>query len=81
MRVSEREREQGRTRVRERLLVGVLLLVVSGFALLLLAGHGPWAGPVLVTITQSHGINEGDVVVVVGWLAAAVCAALLVRRR
>lgn len=41
--------------------------VLSLLAVLLLVGHGPWAGPRLVRLTGSHGLNVGDVPVLAAW--------------
>lgn len=35
--------------------------------LLLIAGHGPWAGPVILTVTADHGLNVGDIPVLLVW--------------
>lgn len=37
-----------------------LSLVVLGLAFLLVAGHEEWAGPTLVALSAEHGLNEGD---------------------
>ena len=42
------------------LLAGVLTLLT----LLLLAGHGPWAGPVIWAVSPYHGLNVGDLPVI-----------------
>lgn len=64
-------------RVPLRLLAIVLAEVVSILAVLLIAGHGPWAGPVLVAFSEDHGLNVGDVPVLLLWAAGlAACAAL-----
>ena len=49
--------------------VGVLLTaaVLSGFAVLLLTGDYIREGPVLVTLSESHGIHRGDVGIVAFW--------------
>ena len=48
---------------------GVLLAtaVLSGFAVLLLTGDYIREGPVLVTLTATHGIHRGDVGIVAAW--------------
>ena len=46
----------------------VTALVLSGFALLLLSGQYVREGPVLVTLTASHGIHRGDLGIVAAWL-------------
>ena len=45
------------------LLVGVLTVLT----LLLLAGHGPWAGPVVWEWSASHGLNVGDLPVLAAY--------------
>ena len=49
--------------------VGVLLTaaVLSGFAFLLLTGDYIREGPVLVTLSETHGIHRGDVGIVAFW--------------
>ena len=49
--------------------VGVLLTaaVLSGFAVLLLTGDYIREGPVLVTLSETHGIHRGDVGIVAFW--------------
>ena len=49
--------------------VGALLTaaVLSGFAFLLLTGDYIREGPVLVTLTETHGIHRGDVGIVSLW--------------
>ena len=51
--------------------VGALLTaaVLSGFAFLLLTGDYIREGPVLVTLSESHGIHRGDVGIVAFWHA------------
>ena len=48
---------------------GVLLTtaVLSGFAVLLLTGDYIREGPVLFTLTQSHGVHRGDLGIVAAW--------------
>ncbi|WP_138734438.1 hypothetical protein [Modestobacter excelsi] len=49
--------------------VGALLTaaVLSGFAFLLLTGDYIREGPVLVTLSETHGIHRGDVGIVAFW--------------
>lgn len=51
---------------------GALFLgaVLTLFAGMLIAGHGPWAGDVLLRLTANHGINVGDTLVIGLWLAS-----------
>lgn len=60
-----------------RLLAIILAEVVSIFSVLLIAGHGPWAGPLLLKVSENHGLNVGDVPVLVLWVAGlAACVSL-----
>ncbi len=65
------------------LLALVIAGIVSAFAFLLLTGDYINEGPVLVTLSEGHGIHEGDVFVVTGWATALLSEAglLLVGRR
>ncbi len=59
---------------------GVVLLlagVLTMLTLLLLAGHGPWAGPVIWTISPDHGLNVGDLPVLGAYVIAVGCCAWL----
>jgi|1186.fasta_scaffold743074_1 hypothetical protein len=51
--------------------------VVSGFALLLLTGKYVNEGPVVVVITREHGLHEGDLFVVAGWVVAMLALVVL----
>ena len=61
----------------------VIAGVVSAFAVLLLTGEYSNDGPVLVTLSEEHGIHRGDVFIVTGWAAALLSEAglLLIRAR
>ena len=52
--------------------------VLSGFAVLLLTGDYIREGPVLLTLTATHGIHRGDVGIVAVWalgvIGVLVCA-------
>lgn len=48
----------------------VVIGVMSGFALLLLTGRYVNAGPVIASLTKNHGLHEGDLFVIGGWIAA-----------
>ncbi len=52
---------------------------LSAFAFLLLTGNYVADGPVVATVTASHGVHAGDVFVVAGW-AVAMAALLLLAR-
>ncbi len=61
----------------------VIAGIVSAFAFLLLTGQYINEGPVLVPLTEDHGIHEGDLFIATGWAAALLSEAglLLVGRR
>jgi hypothetical protein len=47
--------------------------VVSGFAFLLVTGRYLNDGAVLARVTENHGVHQGDLFVIAGWLVAMVC--------
>jgi hypothetical protein len=58
--------------------------VLTGFAFLLVTGRYLNDGPVLVRVAEDHGLHEGDLFVLAGWLVSLAVLALLVpapRRR
>src|SRR4051812_43741404 len=65
--------------------VGALMTaaVLSGFAVLLLTGDYVREGPVLLTLTATHGIHRGDVGIVSFWTLGMIglSIALFARRR
>lgn len=63
------------------LLVAVVAGVVTALTLLLLAGHGPWSGRIVWQATPDHGLNTGDVPVLVFWGVGMLACLLLLRRR
>ncbi len=62
------------------MVIGVAL-VLSVLTALLIAGHGPWAGQTLVEFTSRHGLNTGDVPVLVLWIVGMLGCGYLLRRR
>ncbi|KQP65671.1 hypothetical protein ASF47_07950 [Nocardioides sp. Leaf285] len=62
--------------VRRLLAVG-FFLALTVLALLLLAGHGPWAGESFWAFDESHGLNTGDVPVLAIWGMGVVGCVLL----
>jgi len=58
-------------------LLGMVLTVLT---LLLLAGHGPWAGRQLIAFNVYHGINTGDVPVILLWLTGMSGCVYLLRK-
>ena len=58
---------------------GVVVAVLSVFAGFMVVGTYNWEGPVLLTLSPTHGIHTNDVLVVLGWLAAVAATAVLAR--
>jgi hypothetical protein len=58
------------------LTVGAIL---SGFAFLLLTGQYIQEGPVVVSLTHSHGLHSGDLFVIAGWVVGMAALGLLMR--
>lgn len=44
---------------------------------MLLAGHGPWAGHVLISVSSTHGLDTGDLPVIATSLIEMCCCAVL----
>ncbi|MCR6032167.1 hypothetical protein GGQ22_12040 [Nocardioides sp. zg-579] len=63
-----------------RLLAVVLAEVVSILCVILIAGHGPLAGPVLIELSADHGLNLGDIPVLGLWLLGLAACGELWRR-
>lgn len=64
-----------------RAIAILLALVISVLALLLLAGHGPWAGRTLIELGGRHGLNTGDIPVLLLWaVGMGGCGYLVLRR-
>ncbi|WP_139173468.1 hypothetical protein [Geodermatophilus telluris] len=61
--------------------VAVAGVVLSGSALLLVAGHHTYDGPVLLQVSATHGLHVGDLFVVAGWAVAMTVLGLLARPR
>jgi hypothetical protein len=60
----------------------VAVAVLTGLALLLVAGHHVVEGPVLFVLFSGHGLHAGDLLVAAGWAAGvAAVVQLLTRRR
>ncbi len=64
--------------VRSLLVLGVMTALTS-LMLLLIAGHGPWAGEPIWQVSDNHGINTGDIPVLVIWALGMLAAGLLRR--
>jgi hypothetical protein len=54
------------------LAAAVVAAALTLLTLLLIAGHGPWAGPTVLQVSQGHGLNLGDVPVLGAWLVGLV---------
>ena len=69
-------------RVLDRLCALLAVVVLTGFALLLVTGRYLADGPVLLSLSAKHGLHEGDLLVAAGWAAgvAAVLRLLLQRK-
>ena len=63
-----------------RAYVVLATLSLTGAATALMVGHRRWDGPVLFTISETHGVNLGDVPVLACWLAGIACAVWFWRR-
>jgi len=61
----------------------VVAAMLTAFAALLVTGRYVNEGPVLLTLTDEHGLHEGDVFVLTGWAAGmlSLLGLLLARRR
>ena len=69
-------------RLVDRLCALLAVVVLTGFALLLVTGRYVADGPVLLSLSAEHGLHEGDLLVVAGWAAGvAAVVRLVVRRR
>ncbi len=66
--------------MQSRAVVMVIAVMVSGLTTLALAGHGPWAGSTILTVFASHGLNQGDLLVLAAWLVSMACCVTLWRR-
>lgn len=64
---------------RRAVVVGVAVALTL-LTVLLLAGHGPWAGRPLLTLSSDHGLNTGDVPVLVLWALGLLGCGWLLRR-
>ena len=60
-------------------------LVVGGtltaFTFLLVTGDYITDGPVLIAVTKTHGLHDGDLFVIAGWAVAMAALAVLARER
>ncbi len=44
-----------------KFLLAVIAGVLTVLMVLLIAGHGPWAGHEIMEVTENHGLNDGDI--------------------
>ena len=59
------------------LCASIVAAVVSGFTVLLVTGRYAEDGPVVASVSSSHGVHEGDVFVLAGWALSMVALAVL----
>lgn len=64
-----------------RELAIVVAASLTGLMLLLIAGHGPWSGRTIWGVSESHGLNLGDLPVLGLWVVGMVALVLLGRSR
>jgi hypothetical protein len=55
------------------------MAITTGFTAMLLVDQRPGMGPILVSLSDTHGIHTGDLPVVALWLVGLVSGALLLR--
>lgn len=58
----------------------VVAAALTGLMMLLIAGHGPWAGDVIWSLGDGHGLNSGDLPVLGLWVVGMAATVLLARR-
>ncbi|MEI5671629.1 MULTISPECIES: hypothetical protein [unclassified Nocardioides] len=63
-----------------RELAIVVAACLTGLMMLLIAGHGPWAGSVIWRVSPGHGLNNGDLPVLGLWIVGMGAVVLLARR-
>ena len=63
-----------------RILVVGLAVLLSVFALTLMYGDGPGSGKVIWSPASEHGVNTGDVPIIVAWAIGLVACAVLFKR-
>ncbi|QCW51849.1 hypothetical protein FE634_18135 [Nocardioides dongxiaopingii] len=64
----------------DRVLLGVVVLVLTALSLLLVKGDGPGSGEMLLGITRQNGVNSGDLPIIGLWLVGVGCCGALWRR-
>ncbi|WP_137293702.1 hypothetical protein [Nocardioides dongxiaopingii] len=63
----------------DRVLLGVVVLVLTALSLLLVKGDGPGSGEMLLGITRQNGVNSGDLPIIGLWLVGVGCCGALWR--
>ncbi|WP_127479630.1 hypothetical protein [Nocardioides pantholopis] len=61
------------------LLALVAAAVMTMLMVLLVAGHGPWAGEVVWRLSPGRGVNAGDLPVFASWVVGMLACAGLAR--
>ena len=56
-----------------KFLLAVIGGVLTVLMILLVEGHGPWAGHEILEFSPDHGVNDGDVPIVAAWLLGLLC--------
>ena len=59
-------------------LAAVGLGVVA--AVMMVAGHAPWDGPEVLSLSQTHGLHQGDVLAIVPLIVGGALAAWCMRQ-
>lgn len=68
-------------RVLRALIAVVAAAVLSTFAALLVNGSYRAEGPVVLALSETHGIHRGDILVAGGWLIGMIAIAVLLLER
>lgn len=63
-----------------RILIVGVAGILSVFALTLMYGDGPGSGEVIWAPSAHHGVNSGDVPIIVAWAIGLVACGVLFRR-
>jgi len=84
--VTATEEERSRRRLRRPDAVAatcavVAVVVLTGFALLLVTGRYLADGPVVLSFSGAHGLHEGDLLVAAGWAVGVAAVVRLLTRR
>ena len=57
----------------------LLMAILTVFTAILLVDRRPGVGPIIVTLSEGHGIHAGDLPVVALWIIGLVCGVMLLR--